>query len=364
MDVTPHIIWQTCRIGDLSIVKSWPPCVLHRRVKRQTLVYIASKYGNLALLHWLSEQGLDLSISNERNITPFSAAIKHGHLMAAHFLYTKGVDCNAADINLNTPFLYACMRGHMECAKWLHRVGVDLAWTNRDNEDALMLACRFGHLRFADWLRSVHPFRRYKDIMRTACDIGHLSVVKWVCIVAGEEYLHDAPAIYHACKNGNIAIVKWLVQKGASVNVTHNGKTPFYAAATRYQMDLMVWLYLNGASINTPDAEGFTPLRRICAMRVYNDHFYSYAVWLILNGAVSDRMGNVSKVALRKEVGRDRKMVRANMKRLVEWSARCAWVLCQIRRNLMDDVVAHIADYVGILRGRRLRNARQTLCYL
>jgi len=351
----------------LSTVQRWPPRVLHRRVNGQTLAYIASKYGNLDLLRWLVEQGVDYSSGNDRNITPFSAAVKHGHLMVAQFLHSKEVDL-AADVNGNSPFLYACMRGHAECARWLHQVGVDLSLTNRDDEDALVLACRFAHLQLADWLVSVHPFpaQRYLDIMHTACVLGHLSVAKWVCAV-GQEYLHCANPLYHACKNGNLAVAQWLVQEGASVHVTTNGQTPFYAAATMYHMEVMVWLHSVGASITAPDPQGFTPLQRVCTMQLsYNDRFYFfyYAVWLILNGAVSNRQGYISKAALRKQVGKGRKFVLENIERLLEETARYARALMRVRGRLPDDVVGHIADYVGVLRGRKLRNARQIKYYL
>lgn len=361
-------IWRACRMGDLDTIKIWPLCVLNRRVNGQTLVYIASKYGNLELLYWLSDQGVNLSTSNERNITPFNAAIKHGHLMVAQFLHSKGVDLNEADVNGNTPFLYACMRGHEGCARWLHQIGADITRANRDDEDALVLACRFAHLHLADWLVSVHPFpaQRYLVIMHTACVLGHLSVAKWVGAV-GQEYLHCANPLYHACKNGNLAVAQWLVQEGASVHVTTNGQTPFYAATTTYHMEVMVWLHSVGASITAPDPQGFTPLQRVCTMQLsYNDRFYFfyYAVWLILNGAVSNRQGYISKAALRKQVGKGQKFVLENIERLLEETARYVRALMRVRGRLPDDVVGHIADYVGVLRGRKLRNARQTLVYI
>lgn len=370
MEVTDSAIWKVCRMGDLSVVKRWP-CVLHRRVKGQTLVYIASKYGNLELLHWLSDQGVSLSTPNERNITPFNAAVKHGHLMVAQFLHSKGVDLNAADITLNTPFLYACMRGHVQCARWLHQVGARVTSVNQNDEDALVLACMYYHLAVADWLRSIRSFSptSYKRVMRTASVRGDLAVAKWVCSV-GRQYLHDAdgPPMYHACANSSLNVAKWLVSQGVGINTPYKGQTPFYAAATMYHIDAMVWLHSNGASITTPDAEGFTPLRRVCTMRFYNDRFYFhyYAVWLILNGAVSNRMGYISKAALRKQVGRGRQPVRENIERMLEETSRYARVLwgIRVRRNLVDDVVGYIADYVGVLRGRKLRNARQTLLYI
>jgi hypothetical protein len=85
-----------------------------------------------------------------------------------------------------------------------------------------------------------------------------------------------------------------------------------------------------------------------------------------LNGAVSNSRGYISKTALRKQVGGRRQIVRDNIERLVEESIRYVHALCEVRVrwNLVDDVVGHIADYVGVLRGRKLRNARQTLVYI
>jgi hypothetical protein len=367
MEVTDRALWQTCRMGNLSVVKRWPQCVLTRRVKGQTLAYIASKYGNLELLHWLSGEGVCLSAANARNITPFSAAIKHGHLKVAQFLHSKGADINLPDVTMNTPFLYACIRGHEGCARWLHQIGADITRANKSDEDALILACMYYHLPLADWLRSVraYPVASYKTVMRTASVRGDLPVAKWVCSV-GRQYLDDAhgPPMYHACANSSLNVAEWLLRQGVGVNTPYRGETPFYAAATMYHMEAMAWLHSNGASITAPDAEGFTPLRRICTGRFYNDRFYFhyYAVWLILNGAVSNRMGHISRSALRKQVGRGRKPVRDNIERLLEESARYVRVLVRLR--LGDDVVGYIADYVGVLRGRKLRNARQTLLYI
>lgn len=106
----------------------------------QTPLFIAAKYGKVAVIKWLVEQSAlfhgvlreDLEMIAEPNTageTPLWIAAKRGHLSAVHWLYAAellGNDGSTVLVMGNqprndgiTPLLAAAGKGHLEVAQWL-----------------------------------------------------------------------------------------------------------------------------------------------------------------------------------------------------------------------------------------------------
>lgn len=92
---------------------------------------------------------------------------------------------------------------------------------------------------------------------------------------------HDPPVLIEAVKNGNVEIVKILMENGADVNIKHsNGTTPLIEAAGDGSVEIIKILIENGASVNAIRSDGTTPLFNAIA-----HHHNNIARIIIENGA-------------------------------------------------------------------------------
>ncbi|MDR1385312.1 MAG: ankyrin repeat domain-containing protein [Planctomycetaceae bacterium] len=73
---------------------------------------------------------------------------------------------------------------------------------------------------------------------------------------------HWTPLYFAAAHNSNVDVLKYLVEKGANVNIkTDSGETPLHvAASTNSNVDVLKYLIEKGADVNAKDMMGWTPL--------------------------------------------------------------------------------------------------------
>jgi ankyrin repeat protein len=68
-------------------------------------------------------------------------------------------------------------------------------------------------------------------------------------------------SLHHAARNGNAALVEYLIDKGAKTEIQNNqGKTPLHLAATFDRKDAVAALVRIGAALETRDPYGRTAL--------------------------------------------------------------------------------------------------------
>ena len=69
-------------------------------------------------------------------------------------------------------------------------------------------------------------------------------------------------ALFVAAKDGDVAVVKQLVERGAYINKRDcNSRTPLFVAAEHGHDNLVEWLVENGADTNKADLDGLTPVQ-------------------------------------------------------------------------------------------------------
>lgn len=80
----------------------------------------------------------------------------------------------------------------------------------------------------------------------------------------GDANLQDSSgrtALHRAASNGDLRLVKCLINEGAYINMTDDkGWTPLHSAALRNRTDIAKLLINHGAFINPKDSIGDTPL--------------------------------------------------------------------------------------------------------
>ena len=75
--------------------------------------------------------------------------------------------------------------------------------------------------------------------------------------------LASAGDLHEAVKEGNLDLVKRLIERGASINAKdESSTTPLYLAVDRGQKDVVLFLIQKGANVNVSCADKMTALHR------------------------------------------------------------------------------------------------------
>ena len=142
----------------------------------------------------------------------------------------------------------------------------------------LICACQHGNLTIVQYL-----------IEKAAFPVGDCGTVRFE-----NEVIEDAPPIWVASAAGHIALVKYLLQKGADVNaVTSTNSTSLRAACFDGHFDIVEYLIQNGANIEIANQHNHTCLMIAC----FKKHFEIVKV-LVKNGAEVNRRSRKGNTAL------------------------------------------------------------------
>jgi ankyrin repeat protein len=206
-------------------------------------------------------------------------------------------------------------------------------------------------------------------------------------------------AMCEASYAGELGVCQWLFKHGAATTLRtkdSHGETPMYRACAKRHLQVAKWLYEVGAAedIQTKDSHGCTPL---LYASVYNRD--SSILWLVLQGAANDETsGHVDAAILKRNIPTYKSLSRVALRKdlvalLNQHSVFLRLVLSATRSVQAESdvatpfvrsalrpkqpaapqelsplkllcgheatLVALIADFVGVVRGRRLRNARE-----
>lgn len=242
---------------------------------------------------------LDLYENNEDGETAMWLACANGHLDAANLLIelypddVRHVCAWSRNYHNESPMWIACANGHLKVAQWLHANGGDVNVLNSKLESPLWAACANGHLGVVQWLFSVQSI--YRDTICVCAASRHLEVVKWL---VGENMPivgHGWSAMVAACEGGNLDVVKWLYMNGASLtDMTDDSSTPMWAACTNGHLDIAKWIYsVEMVDLATVNFDGFTYMMAAC----YAGHLET-AKWLYSVGTSVHAVNYFEETAL------------------------------------------------------------------
>jgi hypothetical protein len=235
----------------------------------------------------------------------------------------------------------------------------------------MYISCTNGHLKVAQWLfvSGATDDVRIKDKegltpMLAACQKDHLDVAKWLSVVGAHDDVRtpdkDGKTPMHvACEKGFLGLAQWLFESGAAPDIftTHgNGITPLQSSRS---IEVQLWLLLEGAAnandMYNTNAGHVDPamVRREVSLYVRT----ALRALLAFIAAVHASFQPLLPLAVRFGGSRCPSPAAATtQKRSKRNASKCVLPLL---RGHEDTLLALIADFVGVYRGRKLRNARE-----
>lgn len=362
-----ELIWTACKNGTIH-----EDAHLHRMMQYTPGMFqIVCKNGHLDAAKWLLGKGVYIDSYSPQWETSFNLTCKFGQLHVAKWLHANGANIHFADRHEKTPLFNACMLGHLETVQWLVSIGADIHHANIKGETPMYIACYFNHLHVAKWLWSVgvDVRRRYNTIhnganttiMYAACLQGHLDVVKWVHSLGGVDDMHlqttmnGNTSLHIACIYNHLDVVKWLIAHGASVHLKNRtGDSPLISACMHNHLKIVQWLW----PLDQTEYSGRTPLTQALTFTGCGE----LCMWLLLNGAISDMTGNVCPTRFA-ETHPNERTILSVVKSTLRYRDETLYMLFMAVGSKLGDATSTVFDYLGSIRGRQLRIARQITLY-
>ncbi len=161
----------------------------------KSALMVAGKVGDLPLVTALVGAGARIDETTQTDGTALMFAVLGNHRAVAEWLVARGADIHVIGSNGWTALTIAAAKGHLELLQWLVELGADA---------------------------QVRDIYRYTPLMR-AVENNHESVVAVLLslpetdINVQDEY--DNTSLHHAVSAGNFAMVKLLLQYGASITL-------------------------------------------------------------------------------------------------------------------------------------------------
>jgi ankyrin repeat protein len=226
----------------------------------QSALHIAARFGALAKVEGLVQEGVDINAKDELGQTALHYAAINGHEQVADLLLAKGSDISIDSSDGCTALYYAVEKGHKEIAELLLAKGADVNAKNKAGQTPIDLAVIQNRKDIVKLLVakgaevSIHASAFIGDTNKVKDFIEHGGSID-TADATGQTLLHYATA--GNCKD----IAELLISNGANVNaVADRWKTPLGAAARTGSTDVAEYLIAHGANVNA--GEGYwTPLQ-------------------------------------------------------------------------------------------------------
>ncbi|KAN0135081.1 Ankyrin repeat-containing domain protein [Lactarius tabidus] len=237
--------------------EGWSP--LHR----------ASYYGRIDIAQFLLEHCADVNLPGYRHFTPLALACNSDNLEISRLLVQHGADVNSRNGNYRTPLMF--VKENLDIARLLIDNGADMNSANSEGQTVLHLAARLDRLHIAKLvLECGADFNICDEDGQTPLDIateqGNHDVADILSsYMAGaislDGAINSTPSLFTASENGQLNIVRSLLDGGSDVNATYrNRMTALHAASYKGHLEVANLLIDRGAYLDSRSRAGWTPL--------------------------------------------------------------------------------------------------------
>ena len=234
------ILYRVARKGDTTTVKDliqWGAQVDKANNNGATPLYIAAGNGHTATAERLIELGAQVDKAKNNGATPLYIAAYKGRTATAEKLIELGAQVDKAKNNGATPLYIAAYKGHTATAEKLIKLGAQVDKAEKDGATPLYIAAHKGHTATA------------------------------ALLIQQGANLEALPS-HHSAK-----VNKWLRDAGVSLpaatsrdgsqTANKQGLTSLHLAVLDKQMDTVVFLLEQGASLRVQDQQQNTPLHYV-----------------------------------------------------------------------------------------------------
>ena len=263
-----------------------------------TALHLAASQGDLETCRLLIDAGASLGLSSNDGTTPLMIAVKSSYDVVELFL-ERGAPVNSQNQLGETALMMTTRNDYYELAQLLIDNGADLnleslqgrtaldycapdssvgqllsvlgaQWgPKRQQLDALRHAAKSGNVEKARWYiqQGVDPNTPlyYNSVLSLAIDNLDRAMILMLleegASVEGDAHVSVTPLMSAVAIN-NTEVAALLLDRGADVN-----RTTSYGAAMNvaHQVDMAEFLINRGASIESKDDDGYTPLMKACS---------------------------------------------------------------------------------------------------
>ena len=231
-----------------------------------TPLYLASRSGHLELAELLIQLGANVNSRNNDGWTPLHTASRSGWVKSVELLIQGGAQVDSRDNNDQTPLHLAAFKGRLDIVKLLVGCGADPSMHDDNNKTPMDLAFDNQKLDAANFLS---PLTRY---LRGAAQSTNSSCIspsrRRNFVEMPEPRVDDAkrtktrqPSIHAATENGQVDVVRSLLDHGSDVDERDSSRRTALAVASRHgKLQIAKLLIERGADVNSRGATGQTPL--------------------------------------------------------------------------------------------------------
>ncbi|MCK4935754.1 MAG: ankyrin repeat domain-containing protein [Elusimicrobiales bacterium] len=215
----------------------------------------------------LINSGVNINIKYEPyGFTPLHIACFKGHLEIVKLLLENGAAINAKDEKNPTPLHVASIQGHTKIAKLLIENKADMGDKASYNLTHLKSTCEKNKAGPENFLHSdSSDINNQKGTpLYMACIEGNLEIVK--LLIEKGSYIetkgeNNNTLLHIACNCGYLGIVKLLIEKGININAKDNNNiTPLLNASNHGHTEIVKLLLSKGADANIKGIHNTTPL--------------------------------------------------------------------------------------------------------
>ena len=233
-----------------------------------TTLHLSSKQGHVEIAELLIQHGADVCSPTNDGWTPLHWACQEGHVKMAELLIQYGAHVGSGDSKNQTPLHLAALKGNLDVVKLLFESGADPNICDVNDQTPLELASDTAVASFlsqsmtppltlpvgvSSLTSSINPPDQCQNIVQLSDQDLYGDDV--------ESSYHNQISVYTASKNGQIDIVRMLLDNGSDVNERDNYCQTALAVASRNgELKVAEFLIERGANVNFRNVDGQTSL--------------------------------------------------------------------------------------------------------
>ena len=235
-------------------------------------IFIAASTGDVNLIKFLTNGGAHLNVFNSLGRTPVHEAAIYDKGNSIETLYSLGAHVHLLDEDGYSAMHLAALNNSLDAIQALRDVGVDLNVRGQISSTPIHIAAMHNQ---GDAIKKLHGLGANINLldeygftaMHVAAVYGKpqaIGVLSKLGVDINVRTLAEMTPMHLAVDDpDNIITVRILAKRQADIHAKdYTGRTPFYIAVQKNNLEAMKFLTTQGANINEADNSGRTPLFR------------------------------------------------------------------------------------------------------